>query len=107
MLSGRYTPVDMDRLGSILPGVLHRRGLHRPAQAASVVLKAETWLRTALPAHAAALHPTAVRSGVLEIDFANGVAAQECRLVLPDLLRHLQNDLPSGFLRDVRLCRRG
>ena len=96
----------MDRLGSILPGVLHRRGLHKQAQASSAIINVTAWLTAALPLHAEALHPMVVRNGVLEIAFDNGLAAQECRGLQPDLLRYLQqSDLPNGFVREIRLLR--
>lgn len=95
----------MDSLSSILPRVLHRRGLHKHAVAALVTHKAADWLRLALPALESYLHVDTVKDGVLTISTTHSIAAQECLPLLPGLMEFLNRECKGSAVRDVRLVR--
>ncbi len=95
----------MDSLSSILPRVLHKRGLHGHAVAALVTHKATEWLTLALPALAKQFRVENVRDGVLTISTTHSIAAQECLPLLPSLLEFLQRECKNSSVRDVRMVR--
>ena len=97
--------LGMDSLSSILPKVLHKRGLHGHATAALVTHKAQEWLRLALPALASSLRVEHLKDGVLTIATAHAIAAQECLPLLPSLTEFLQRECKGSSVRDVRLVR--
>ncbi len=95
----------MDRVQSILPGVLHRRGLHVHAQAAQVTHVAERWLHGALPALAEFIAVDSLSHATLTISCAHGIAAQECQPLLPPLLEFLARECRGATVREIRMVR--
>lgn len=95
----------MDSISSILPRVLHKRGLHGHAVAALVTHKATEWLNLALPALAKQFRVENVRDGVLTISTTHSIAAQECMPLLPSLMEFLKRECKGSSVRDVRLMR--
>ncbi len=95
----------MDSLSSILPKVLHRRGLHGHAVAALVTHKAFEWLRAAVPHCIDQLHVDHLKDGVLTISTSHSIAAQECLPLLPGLTEFLQRECKAAKVREVRLVR--
>ncbi len=95
----------MDSLGSILPKVLHRRGLHAQASASLVTFKATEWLTLALPGLVHELTVEHLRDGTLTIACGHPIAAQECQALVPGLLEYLQRECPSISIREIRLTR--
>lgn len=95
----------MDSLSSILPKVLHKRGLHKHASAALVTHKACEWLRVALPDFASQLHVDTFRDGVLTISTMHSIAAQECTPMIPSLTEYLGRECKGSVIREVRLMR--
>lgn len=96
---------SMDSLGSILPKVLHKRGLHGHARAALVTHRATLWLRAALPAHCYALDVKSVKDGVLTISTGNSIAAQETASLLPALKDFLERECTGAAIREIRMIR--
>lgn len=95
----------MDSLGSILPKVLHRRGLHKHATAALVTHRATDWLKATLPHCAEQLHVDTLKDGVLTISAVHPIAAQECTPILPSLRVFLERECKGIVVREVRLMR--
>ena len=95
----------MDSLSSILPKVLHRRGLHGHAVAALATHKAGDWLRAALPHCFEQLHVQSLKDGVLTISADHPIAAQECSPLLPALTEYLQRECKGVKVREVRMVR--
>lgn len=95
----------MDSLSSILPKVLHRRGLHRHAVAALVTHKAFDWLRAAVPHCIDQLHVDSLKDGVLTISTTHPIAAQECMPLIPALTDFLTRECKGASVREVRLMR--
>jgi len=83
----------MERLSTVLPSVLEKRGIAHHAFAALVCRRAEAWLGANLPA---VLHDHlrigGYRSGELCITTATSLAAQECQLAVPALQKALQEE---------------
>ena len=99
-----YT-VSIDSLSSILPRVLHKRGLHKHAVAAMVTHKAFDWLRAAVPHCIDQLHVEHLKDGVLTISTSHPIAAQECMPLLPALKDFLTRECKGSVVRDVRMVR--
>lgn len=97
----------MDSLRSILPKVLHKRGLHGAATSSHVTFAAEQWLKSALPHLADQIRVTTYRDAVLTVTCAHGIALQECRHLLPLLRDALAKDHAGLRLEDIRLERSG
>ncbi len=95
----------MDSLSSILPKVLHRRGLHGHAMAAMATHRAHDWLRAALPHCIAQLHVESLKDGVLTISATHPIAAQECMPLLPSLKEFLMRECKGCTVREVRMIR--
>lgn len=100
-----YSAHSMERLSSLLPTALKKRGLHQVAVASSVVLAAQRWIDSELAATASALHARTVRDAVLSIDADNPIALSEMNRRVPMLLQRLQQQFPDTALRSVH-CRR-
>jgi len=95
----------MDALRSILPGVLHRRGLHAHATAAQVTGAAERWLKNALPHLAGFLSVEKLSHATLSVACTHGMAAQECTPLLPALKQYLSREFPKAAVSEIRLVR--
>lgn len=95
---------SMDRVSSILPNVLGKRGLRDQAQAALVVHRATAWLEQRLPS---SLIPAVVvhtfKDDTLTIQCRHSIALQECRSFLPALKEHLRSREDSPPVQHVRL----
>lgn len=96
----------MDHIGSILPGVLRKRGLHGPALAAHVLLEANRWLSAALPHFSGSLHAMRYSDGVLTVCGDHPIALQECQPLLASLSEHLEKHCKAN-VREIRLDRSG
>ena len=75
----------MDRLSSLLPKVLRKRGLQGQAQEALVMHCARRWLTEHLPSCQDAVSVTKCANGILFVKCATMSALQECQAVLADL----------------------
>ena len=95
----------MDSLSSILPSVLHKRGLHGHATAALVTHKAFDWLRAAVPHCIDQIHVDSFKDGVLTISTNHPIAAQECMPLLPALTEYLKRECKGSVVREVRMVR--
>ncbi len=95
----------MDSLSSILPKVLHRRGLHAHATAALATHKAHDWLKAALPHCIDQLHVDSLKDGVLTISASHSIAAQECLPFLEGLKEFLLRECKGSKVREVRMMR--
>ena len=96
---------SMDSLSSILPKVLHKRGLHGHATAALVTHKAFDWLRAAVPHCIDQIHVDSFKDGVLTISTNHPIAAQECMPLLPALTEYLKRECKGVTVREVRMVR--
>ena len=99
-----YT-VSIDSLSSILPRVLHKRGLHKHAVAAMVTHKAFDWLRAAVPHCIDQLHVEHLKDGVLTISTTHPIAAQECVPLISGLTEFLHRECKGAAVREVRFVR--
>lgn len=95
----------MDSVRSLLPKVLRRRGLYEHAAASFVTLKAQEWLTVELSACKGTITVPRFSQGVLEIECANSIAAQECRSIVPVLLDYLARECEGISVKDVRIGR--
>lgn len=95
----------MDRMFTIIPGVLNRRGLKDHAIGALVVHKAKQWMTKRLPFCADVLHVTKVQDGVLFILCDHSIALQECSGVIPELKEFLAKECPFMPVSEVRIVR--
>jgi hypothetical protein len=94
----------MDHIRTVLPKVLRKRGLHAHAQAAVVTLRAQEWIAGALPAFAGQIAAETFSQGTLSLKAKSSIAAQECRLLFPELTAFLEHEC-GVTVRDVRLHR--
>jgi hypothetical protein len=95
----------MDSLRSLLPKVLRKRGLHKQAEASLVVFRAQEWLEKLLPRHGKAIEVGQLSHAVLSIRCSHGIAAQECRHLLPSLRDYLAKECPDAVISEIRLIR--
>ncbi|MDB4977933.1 MAG: hypothetical protein JWM56_119 [Candidatus Peribacteria bacterium] len=95
----------MDRISSLLPKVLQKRGLQAQATASHIVHIAQEWLRQALPQFSADLHVERYSDATLYISAAHSIAAQECQQVLPLLKIYLQKEGGVKNLEGIQLTR--
>lgn len=95
----------MDRVQTILPRVLGKRGLRTQAQASQVTFVAERWLKTALPHLATYVHVDTLQHAVLTISCTHSIAAQECVPLLPSLREFLARECKGSPVADIRMIR--
>ena len=95
----------MDSLRSILPKVLRKRGLEGHATSTFIVYRAQGWLDEHLPKLCGSLRVETFAHAVLKISCSNGIAAQECRSLLPELQEHLHEQFPRLRLEEIQLQR--
>jgi len=95
----------MDRLSLLLPGILHKRGLHSQAKASLVVHQATEWLHGALPLFITDLDVLKFADGTVTIAAKNSIAAQECQQVLPLLQEYLVKDCQQTGIESLQITR--
>ncbi len=95
----------MDSLRSILPGVLHKRGLFTHAKAAQVTMVAQQWIHSALPRLAAFIAVEKLSHATLTITCTHGIAAQECMPLLPSLKEFLRKECQGAVVQEIRMIR--
>lgn len=95
----------MDKLSSVLPTVLHRRGIEKHATGALLVHRAKAWMTERLPHLEAFVRVLKVQDGVMHISCGHSVALQECQCVSAELLKYLRLECPFGNVNDVRISR--
>ncbi len=95
----------MDTVFSILPKVLHKRGISAHANAALLLVHASRFLQEEAPEIAMALTPKKVEDGTLFIEAQHSIAAQEAQALLPRLLVHIGKVAPVPPIREIRLLR--
>jgi hypothetical protein len=96
----------MDSIGSILPKVLHRRGLHGQVQASHVTHRAQEWLKSALPQLADQIVVDAFDHQELRISCSHPIAAQECQMLLTPLKDFLERECKGVTVREIRIGRK-
>jgi len=95
----------MDRLFSVLPKVLRKRGLTEQAEGALVVHRAQRWMSERLPVLESYIRVQKVKDGVLYVNCQHSVAMQECQAVIGDLRVYLQTECPFSRIQEIRVIR--
>lgn len=93
----------MDKISTLLPKVLHKRGIKHEADASLIVHHAQKWLKE----HGAPedTNVTKFQDRTLFIETASSVAAQECHGMTNDLSEELQATFPNVTLDTIRILR--
>jgi hypothetical protein len=95
----------MDRLRSVLPKVLKKRGLYHQASASHITHAGQRWLEESLGNLGSFVSIKSYSQGTLTIACAHSVAAQECQALLPAFREYLSREFPDHRLLEVRLVR--
>jgi len=95
----------MDRLSTVLPRVLGRRGFAVQAQAALVTFKARTWLQEYCPHLTAMVEVRMLKEGELVISCAHSIALQEVQSVSEDVLQFVRRECPLVPIAGLRVIR--
>jgi hypothetical protein len=95
----------MDRLRSILPSVLRKRGLLGHAVASLVIQKAQEWIDSTFPTMPSALKAITYKDGELTVQAENSTAAQECHAAQGKLREMLKNECTEATIRSIRIIR--
>ncbi len=95
----------MDRVSSVLVGVLARRGLQSHADGALIVYRATHWIGGHLPAMAGVLHVQNYKEGTLSITADHSIALHECTAVMADLKTYLASECAFARIADIRISR--
>ncbi|HVW67109.1 MAG TPA: DciA family protein [Candidatus Peribacteraceae bacterium] len=95
----------MDRVFSVLPKVLHKRGLQQHAEGALVVHRLEKWIAHRLVDLSACVHVKKVQDGVVFLTCSHSVALQECRALIPDLKAYIASECGFAHISDIRIAR--
>ena len=96
---------SMDRLSSILPKVLRKRGLQEHAVGALVVLRASAWIAMRLPELAGMVRVRSFKEGTLHIVCTHSVAVQECQGLIANLHHYLRSECDVSGIIDIRIAR--
>lgn len=95
----------MDRVSSLLPAVLHRRGLHQHAVTAQALGTLRTWFINKAPALADAVTFVRIQQGEVHVHARHGVAVQEASELREELLAYARQAFPSLSIVRVRITR--
>lgn len=95
----------MDRLFSVLPKVLRKRGLQEHAEGALIVLRAHRWMEEHFPHLTGAFRVQKFQENTLHILCTHSIALQECQASIDDLKAFLQKDCAFTAVSDVRIGR--
>lgn len=95
----------MDKLSTVLPTVLNRRGIQKHATGALVVYTAKNWMTERLPHLSGFMEVLKLQEGVLHISCGHSVALQECQCVSAELLAYLRLECPFAGVTDARIVR--
>ncbi len=95
----------MDRISTLLPKVLEKRGLQKHAEASFIVQQAQAWLADRLPAFVHDLRASSFKDGSLLVSCAHSIAAQECNQVAEELAAYLRSECGAKKLEGVRCVR--
>ncbi len=95
----------MQRLGSVLPAVLNRRGLKKQATASLVVHQAQEWLTRTLPAFSGDIRALKFADATLTVGCRHSIASQEVQQLIPVLLEYLRSDCGHPELEGVMVVR--
>lgn len=103
-ISGRdYS--GMDRLFSVLPKVLRKRGLQEHAEGALVVLRAHRWLEEHFPHLKGSVSVQKYKENTVHILCTHSIAVQECQSSMSDLKAFLHKECAFAGVIDVRVGR--
>lgn len=95
----------MDKLSSVLPKVLHKRGIEKHATGALVVHRAKIWIVEHLAHLQTMMMVTKLQDGVLHISCTHSVAIQECQGSIGELMQYLRTECPFAGIKDIRVVR--
>ncbi len=95
----------MDSIQSLLPKVLRKRGLQGKAEASYVTFKTQQWLEKALPELKGTIRSVKFAKPVLVVECTHGIAAQECRALLPALKEYAEKECGGVIIEEIRLNR--
>ncbi len=95
----------MDRLSSVLPRVLHRRGFSEQAQAAMITFKARAWLQESHPHLADLVQVRIFKEGELVVACSHSIALQEVQGQSEALLCYLRQECPQVRIAGLRVLR--
>lgn len=96
----------MDRLSTLLPKVLRKRGIKDEADAALVVHAANQWLQQQGGILASSVATMRYSGNSLTLCTQSSVAAEEARGKSEELLEALRERLPGIVIETVRTVRR-
>ncbi|UPA22048.1 hypothetical protein K8942_03205 [Candidatus Peribacteria bacterium] len=95
----------MDRLFSVLPKVLRKRGLQEHAEGALVVLRANRWFEEHFPHLKGVVSVKTYKETTLHIQCRHSIAVQECQGAIADLKAFLAKECAFAGVIDVRIGR--
>ncbi len=95
----------MDRLSSVLPKILQRRGLKQLADASTLILRANEWIAAHMGMQAAVIGARTFADGTLFIEAENGIALSEMSRKADALLTFLKTKIPEIAVQSVRCTR--
>lgn len=95
----------MQRIGTVLPTVLNRRGLQKQARASLVTHQAQEWLSRTLPAFSGDIQALKYADAVLTVGCRNSIASQEVQQLVPVLLEYLRADCSHSDVEGVQVTR--
>lgn len=96
----------MDRLFTVVPKVLRKRGLQEHAEGALVVHRAQQWISEHLPLIAEVILVQSFKENTLFIDCEHSVALQECQAISADLHAYLRSNCPFTGPFQIRIGRK-
>ena len=91
----------MDHISLLLPKVLRKRGIKDQADASLIVHTATQWLEGKI----SGVRPTKFATGILFIEAATSIAAQEAHGLSEELLSALHGRFPDAKVERVRILR--
>lgn len=97
----------MDHISSLLPKVLHKRGIKGQVDASFVIHITANWLFDRLPTYfeQGDLRVKSCKDNVVNIEVNHSIVAQECQALTSELLAYLQQETPNMAIEQVRITR--
>lgn len=95
----------MDRVSTILPTVLRKRGFSGAAYVSRALEESRLWIAHRLPNQMQSLRPGTVDRGILIIEATNVFAHDACDALAAELQVFLLNTFPGAHIDHVRVVR--
>lgn len=95
----------MDRLNTLLPSALKKKGYFHDAMASLIVKRCNEWITVSCPAISGHIHAQSIKDGILQLSADHPLIITEFQQYKADLLASLRSEFPAE-VKEIAIWRR-